>query len=66
MYDKAVNTYPSIIRFAPESFMTQRMCDKAVERSFFVSDSIFDQYKTSKMYDRVAPEWSFFDSILLW
>ena len=56
MYDKAVNTYPSIIRFAPESFMTQRMCDKAVERSFFVSDSIFDQYKTSKMYDRVAPE----------
>ena len=53
---KAVNTYPSIIRFAPESFMTQRMCDKAVERCFFVSDSIFDQYKTSKMYDGVAPE----------
>ena len=56
MCDKAVNTYPSITRFAPESLMTQRMCDKAVERCFFVSDSIFDQYKTSKMYDRVAPE----------
>ena len=42
MYDKAVNTYPFIKGFAPECFMTQTMCNKAVERCFFVSDSIPD------------------------
>ena len=35
MCDKAVNTYPSTINFAPECFMTQEMCDKAVNRRFF-------------------------------
>ena len=29
MCDKVVNTYPSI-KCVPECFMTQRMCDKAV------------------------------------
>ena len=41
MYDKAVNTYTSIIGFVPEC-MTQTMCNKEVERCFFVSDSIRD------------------------
>ena len=30
--DKAVNTYSSTIRFLPECFMTQEMCNKAVNR----------------------------------
>ena len=34
--DKAVNTYPSTIKFVPECFMTQEMCDKAVNRSFSI------------------------------
>ena len=32
MCDKAVNTYPSTIKFVTECFMTQEMCDKAVNR----------------------------------
>ena len=36
MCDKAVDTYPSTIKYVPECFMTQEMCDKAVN-SFFYS-----------------------------
>ena len=36
--------------------MTQKMCDKAVDRCFFVFDSIPDQYKTQKMFDIVVSE----------
>ena len=43
MPDKAVNTYPSTIKFVPECFMTQKMCDKAVKRCFLVFHSILDQ-----------------------
>ena len=32
--DKAVDTYPSTIKFVPECFMTQEMWDKAVGRCF--------------------------------
>ena len=28
--DKALDTYPSTIKFFPEFFMTQEMCDRAV------------------------------------
>ena len=42
MFDKAVNTYPSIIKFVSECLMTQKMCDKAVNVCFFVFDSIPD------------------------
>ena len=34
MCDKAVSTYPSTIKFVPECFMTQEMCNKAVNRYF--------------------------------
>ena len=34
MYDKAVDTYPPKTKFVPECFMTQEMCDKAVNRCF--------------------------------
>ena len=41
MCDKAVNTYPSTIKFFPECFMTQEMCVKAVtvDRCFLAFDS---------------------------
>ena len=35
MCDKAVDTYPSTMKFVPECFMTQEMCDKAVHNVFF-------------------------------
>ena len=34
MRDKAVDTYPSAIKFVPEFFMTEEMCDKAVNKYF--------------------------------
>ena len=43
MCDKAANTYLSTIKFVPGCFMTQEMCDKAVNICFFVFDSIPNQ-----------------------
>ena len=37
MCDKAVNTYPSTVKFVSECFMTQ---DRAVDR--FISEDIFN------------------------
>ena len=34
MCDKSVNIYPSTTKFLTEYFMTQEMCDKAVNRCF--------------------------------
>ena len=32
MCDKAVNTYPSAIKFVPECLTTQTMCDKEINK----------------------------------
>ena len=42
MCDKVVSTYPSAITFVPECFMTQEICNKAVNSYFFLFDSIPD------------------------
>ena len=57
MCNKAVNANPSTIEFVPECFMIKElinMCDKAVNRCFFVFHSIPDWYKTQEMCDRVV------------
>ena len=36
--------------------MTQKMCGKAVNRCFFVIDSIPEQYKTQEMCDTFVSE----------
>ena len=54
MCDKAVNTHLSAIQFIPECYKTQEMCDKAVNRCFFIS--ISELYKTQEMSDRVVSE----------
>ena len=56
---KAVNTYPSTIRFIPENLLTQEMCNKAVNKCFFVFDSIHYQYKTQEMCSSIIFEDSF-------
>ena len=33
--DKAVDTYPSTIKFVLECFMTQEICEKVVNMHFF-------------------------------
>ena len=53
MCDKVANTYPSTRKCAPEFFMTQEMCDKAVNRCFFVFDSISE---TPKMCDKTVDD----------
>ena len=59
MCDKAWNTYPSTIKFVPECFMTQEMCNKAVNICFFVFVSISNQYKTEEMCHSVISEGPF-------
>ena len=55
MCDKSINTHLSI-QFVPECYKTQEMCDKAVNRCFFVFIYILDWYKTQEMCDRVISE----------
>ena len=56
MYDKAVSTYPSTIKYVPKCHKTQKMYNKAVNRCFFVFDSVPDWYKTQEMCDGVVFE----------
>ena len=53
MCEKAVDSYPSTIKFVPECIMTQEMCDKAANRYYFVFNSIPDRYKTQEICDKV-------------
>ena len=55
MCDKSINTHLSI-QFVPECYKTQEMCDKAVNRCFFVFIYILDWCKTHEMCDRVISE----------
>ena len=52
MCNKAINTYPSTIKFVPECLMTQEMCDKAVNRCFLY----LIWYKSHEMCDRGVSE----------
>ena len=54
MCDKADNTSPSAIQFAPENYKSQKMCDKAVHTCPFVFDSVSNQYKTQEMCDKAV------------
>ena len=52
MYDKAVDTYPSTMKFVPECYKTEGTCHRATHRCifvFFVFDSIPDKYKTQEI-----------------
>ena len=45
MRNKAVDTYPSVIKLVLESYKTQKMCVKAFDTYPFVFDSVLDQFK---------------------
>ena len=36
MCNKAVNNYPHALEFVPVCYKTQKMCDKAVNKIFFI------------------------------
>ena len=62
--EKAVDSYPSTIKFVPQCFMTQEIYDKQL-RCFFVFDSIPDWYETQEICKSYF--WrSLFNSILPW
>ena len=62
MCDEAVDTHPTTIKYFPECYRTQEMCNKAVHRCFLF-DSIPDQYKTQEICDLTA-SYTLFNSIL--
>ena len=45
MCDKAVDTCPTTIKYAPDRFNTREMCGKAVDK-YFVFESVLDEFKT--------------------
>ena len=47
-HKKAIDTYPSAIQFVPDQYMTQEMCDKAVNIRPAVLDSVPERYKDSR------------------
>ena len=49
IYDKAVDSYPSTIKFVPKCYKTKEMCHRPVNRCIFVFDFTPDKYKTRKI-----------------
>lgn len=54
--DKAVDTYPSTIKFVPECFYAWKRCDSAVDTSLFVFDSVSDGYKNQESWIKLFPK----------
>ena len=48
MWDKAVYTFPSTLKFLPECYKAKEMCHRAVHSCFFVFDVILDKYQTEE------------------
>ena len=60
MCNKAVNTYPSTIRFVSEYYKTQEINDKGVNTCCcFLFHSVPDRYNTQEMCNKVVSEVSF-------
>ena len=45
---------PLQLKYVPECYKTQEMCNKTALRCFFVLDSISDKYKTKEICDIVV------------
>ena len=52
MCDEAVNTCHSTMKFVPDCYKTQEMCDEAVSEDPFM----LDKYKTQIMCDETADD----------
>ena len=46
---KAVDNYPSTVKYVPDQYRTQEMCTRAVSTCSFVFNSVPDRYKTKQM-----------------
>ena len=54
MCNKSFSSYPSTIKYVPDQFKTQEICDKAVDKCYFVFNFVSDQFKTEKMCNEVV------------
>ena len=63
MCDKDVSIYPSTIKFVPECYKTQEMCDKAVNRCFLYLIQILIGIKLKKCVTELFLK-TLFDSVL--
>ena len=54
MFDKAVNTHPSTIRFFPDQYKIQEICDIPCTSLLIVYCP--DKYKTHKMYQAAVDD----------
>ena len=61
MCDKAIDIYPSAIKFIPECFLTHEMCDIVTNMFSYIPD----RYKTQESWVSCFQR-SFFDIILFW
>ena len=52
MYNKAVDTSPSVIQYVPENYNIQKMYGKAIDNCSFEFNSVSDRYKTQEMCDK--------------
>ena len=56
MWDKVDNTHSSTIQSVPEYYKTQKMCDKAFNKSFLAYFYILDEYKTQQISDKAVDD----------
>ena len=54
IYNKDVNTCPSVIQFVSQCYKTQEMGDKAVDTCLFIFDFVLGQYKTQEMCNKTV------------
>ena len=53
MCNKALDSNPHALEFAPDSYVTQETCDKAFNKSFIAFIYIPNWYKVQEMCERI-------------
>ena len=54
MRDKAVDTYPFVFDFLPDSYKTQVMCDKVISEEPLLLKYCLNRHKTQEMCDKTV------------
>ena len=61
MYEKAVEADPQYLRYVPDKFKTQEMCNRAVENNpYWCFEYVPDKFKTQEMCLKAVNEWSYY------
>ena len=49
MCNRAVQSYPWVLKYVPDQYKTQEMCNEAVEKNAWMLEHVPDQFVTQKM-----------------